>query len=74
VKKPEPFSVGKEIVKNFKEKAGAIECQTVTGQKFSGWSDFQHFISSSDKCSGLIEFVIDQASVAVESCLKLRGC
>ena len=67
VKKPEPFNVGKEIVKNFKEKAGAIECQAITGQKFSGWSDFQDFISSSDKCSGLIEFAKDQASVAVES-------
>jgi hypothetical protein len=40
VKKPEPFSVGKEIVKNFKEKAGAVECHTIAGQKFSGWSDF----------------------------------
>ena len=66
VEKPEPFNVGKEIVKNFKEEAGAIECQTITGQRFSDWSDFQDFISSSDKCSGLIEFAKDQASVAVE--------
>ena len=73
VKKPEPFSVGKEIVKNFKEKAGAIECQTVTGKKFSGWSDFQDFISFSDKCAGLIEFAKDQASETVESCSLLRG-
>ena len=46
--------------------AGAIECQTITGQKFSGWSDFQDFISSSDKCIGLIEFAKNQASIAVE--------
>ena len=68
IEKPEPFSVGKEIVKNFKEEAGAIECQTITGQKFSDWSDFQDFISSSDKCSGLIEFAKDQASIAVDKC------
>jgi len=73
VEKPEPFRVGKEIVKNFKKEAGAIECQAITGKKFSGWSDFQNFISSSDKCSGLIEFSKDQASVAVEKCsLKLK--
>ena len=68
IEKPEPFSVGKEIVKNFKEEAGAIECQTITGQKFSDWSDFQDFISSSNKCFGLIEFAKDQASIAVEKC------
>ena len=69
VENPEPFNVGKEIVNNFKEEAGAIECQTITGQKFSDWSDFQDFISSSDKCSGLIEFSKDQATIAVEKCV-----
>ena len=66
VEKAEPFNVGKDIVKNFKKEAGAIECQTITEQKFSDWSDFQDFISSSAKCSGLIEFAKDQASVVVE--------
>jgi C_GCAxxG_C_C family probable redox protein len=66
VEKPEPFNVGKEIVKTFKEETGAIECQKITKQKFSDWSDFQDFISSSDKCTGLIEFAKDQASIAVE--------
>jgi hypothetical protein len=66
VKKPEPFNVGKEIVNNFKIKAGAIECQTIAGQNFSDWSDFQGYISSSDKCFGLIEFAKDQASIAIE--------
>ena len=66
VEKPEPFNVGKGIVKNFREEAGAIECQTITGQKFSDWSDFQDFISSSAKCSGLMEFAKDEASRAIE--------
>jgi hypothetical protein len=68
VKKPEPFSIGTEILKNFKEKAGALECQTITGQKFSELSDFQDFISSSDKCAELIEYAKNQALEAVESC------
>jgi len=73
VKKPEPFNVGKEIVKNFKKETGAIECQTITGQKFSDWSDFQGYISSSDKCFGLIEFAADQASTAIKKCsLELK--
>ena len=66
VEKAEPFKVGKDIVKNFKKEAGAIECQTITGQKFSDWFDFQKFITSSDKCFGLIEFAKDQASVAIK--------
>ena len=72
VKKPEPFSVGKEIVKNFKARAGPIECHTITGRKFSGWSDFQDFISVSDLCAGLIEYAKDQALAAVESYSRLR--
>ena len=68
VENPEPFNVGKEIVKNFKKEAGAIECQTITGQKFSDWSVFQDFISSSKKCSKLIEFAKHQATISVEKC------
>ena len=69
VTKPEPFNVGKGIVKNFKKEAKAIECKTITGQKFSGWSDFQNYISSSDKCSELIELAKDRASIAIEKCV-----
>ena len=66
VTKPEPFNLGKEIVKSFKKEAGALECQTITGQKFSGWSDFQNYISSSEKCSALMELAKDQASISIE--------
>jgi hypothetical protein len=68
--KPEPFNVGKEIVNNFKKEANALECKTITGQKFSDWSDFQNYISSSDKCSALMDFAKDQASMAVEKCAR----
>jgi hypothetical protein len=66
VEKPEPFNVGKEMVKNFRQEAGEIECRKITAQQFSDWPDFQNFISSSEKCSRLMEFAKDQASIAVE--------
>lgn len=64
---PEPFCVGKNIVQKFVEKAGAIECRFITDKKFSGWTDFQKHISSSDKCSGLIELATTEASNAIKS-------
>ena len=66
VEKPDSFNVGKEIVKNFKKESGAVECRAITGQDFSGWSDFQNFISSSKKCAGLMEFAKNQSSAALE--------
>ena len=66
VKTPETFIVGKEILNNFKEKAGAIECLMITGQKFSDWYNFQDFISSSEKCSELIAFAIDHVPAVVD--------
>ena len=59
------LKINKEIVKDFIEKAGAIDCQTITGQKFSDWSGFQDFISSSDKCLALIEYAIEHASESI---------
>lgn len=67
---PEPFNIGKEIVRNFQKEAGSTECQSITGMRFSDWSDFQSYVSSSDKCFGLIEFAKDQASTAIEKCRK----
>ncbi|KUG23793.1 hypothetical protein ASZ90_006389 [hydrocarbon metagenome] len=64
---PEPFCVGKNIVKRFREKAGALECRFITDKKFSGWNDFQKYMSSSDKCAGLIELATTEASNAIKS-------
>ena len=64
--KPEPFGVGKNIIQRFREEAGAIECRTITEKEFSGWTDFQKHISSSDKCTGLIELVTTEASKAIK--------
>jgi C_GCAxxG_C_C family probable redox protein len=62
---PDPFSVGSKIVKRFRKEANSIECREITGKKFSGWEDFQKYIASSDKCAGLIELAINEASNAI---------
>jgi hypothetical protein len=67
VRKPEPFNVGKKLVRNIRKKAGALDCQTISGQKFSGWLDFQKYISSSEKCHELIEFAKNQASTVIKA-------
>jgi C_GCAxxG_C_C family probable redox protein len=63
---PEPFGVGKNIVQRFREEAGATECRTITEKEFSGWTDFQKHISSSDKCTALIELATTEASKAIK--------
>jgi hypothetical protein len=67
VRKPEPFNVGKKIVRNIQNKTGALDCQTISGQKFSGWLDFQKYITSSGKCHELIELAKNQASMAIKA-------
>jgi len=62
----ESFGVGKEIVKRFREEAGASECHAIMGKEFSGWTDFQEHISSSDKCTELIELAITETSKAIK--------
>jgi len=64
--KPEPFGIGKNIVKRFREEVGATECRTITEKVFSDWNDFQGHISSSDKCTRLIELATTEASDAIQ--------
>ena len=63
---PEPFGVGKNIVQRFREEAGATECHGITEMEFSDWTDFQQHISSSAKCTGLIELATTEASNAMQ--------
>ena len=67
---PEPFSVGREVVKEFAEAAGSTECRDITGRAFADWSAFQGYISSSDKCSGLLELATNQGSEAIKKCIQ----
>lgn len=64
---PEPFGVGKNIVQRFREEAGATECRKITEKEFSDSADFQRYMSSSDKCAGLIELATTEASNAIEA-------
>jgi C_GCAxxG_C_C family probable redox protein len=64
--KPEPFGVGKSIVQRFREEGGATECRTITEKAFYDWNDLQGHISSSDKCTGLIELATTEASKAIK--------
>jgi len=64
--RPEPFGVGKSVVQRFREEAGAMECRAITEKAFSDWNDFQGHISSSDKCSELIELATNEASAAIK--------
>jgi C_GCAxxG_C_C family probable redox protein len=65
--KPEPFGVGKNIVRRFREETGSIECRAITEKAFPDWNDFQGYISSSDKCNELIGLATNEASNAIQS-------
>lgn len=60
-----PDTLGKAVLKRFKEEAGAIECRTITGTDFSDWASFQKYMCSSDKCKELIELSINEATKAI---------
>jgi C_GCAxxG_C_C family probable redox protein len=62
----ESFGVGKEILKRFREEAGSTECHAIVGKEFSGWTDFQEHVLSSEKCDGLIKLATNEASKAIE--------
>lgn len=63
---PEPFGIGRGIVRKFKERAKSLECRDITGKTFDGFSGFQSFISRSEKCSELIDFSAGLAIDAIE--------
>jgi hypothetical protein len=68
--KPEPFGAGKNILQKFKDEAGTIDCFAISGKAFSGWDDFQKYITSSDKCNRLIELSIKEASSTINGLNK----
>lgn len=65
-KPDDSYAVGGRIVTRFKSKAGALECSAITGKSFSDWEAFQAHVQSSEICSGLIEFSIDEAVSAID--------
>jgi C_GCAxxG_C_C family probable redox protein len=63
---PEPFGVGREIVRRFREKAGSINCLDITKRRFENGKDFSEYRDSSDRCRELIEFSIEGTSKVIE--------
>jgi len=62
----ESFGMGRPLVEAFRDEAGATECATITGKRFSDWAGFQEHMSSSEKCRGLIAFAAAQACRAMK--------
>jgi hypothetical protein len=63
---PEPFGVGMEIVKNFRNKAMGIDCRQIIEKDFKNWNDFQQHMAISGKCAGLIKKGVDEACKAIK--------
>jgi integrase/recombinase XerD len=63
---PDPFNVGKRIVMRFEREAGSIDCSDITGERFADWDAFQSYVRSSEKCRGLIESSIQEATLAIQ--------
>lgn len=63
---PEPFGIGRDIVGEFRAKAGSIECRDIVSRSFAGWDDFQAYLAGSAPCAALMAAAADAASRAVE--------
>ncbi|MCK5052974.1 MAG: C_GCAxxG_C_C family protein [Anaerolineales bacterium] len=63
--KADPYDVGKTIVKRFEEEACSLDCKSITGMDFSDWASFQTYMHSSEKCKGLIDLSIQEATSAI---------
>ena len=61
------FSIGKEMVNQFKKTAGSIECSQITGQHFSSIETFNKYIEASETCKNLIRLSADIAARAIEN-------
>lgn len=66
-KSVDTFSIGKEVVNQFKETAGSIKCSQITGRYFSSPEAFCNYIETSDNCKNLIRVSADIAVRAIEN-------
>lgn len=66
------FSIGKEMVNQFKKTAGSIECSQITGQHFDSIETFNQYIEASETCKNLIRLSADIAARAIENTRSLN--
>jgi len=62
----EPYGASKGIIQKFKKEAGSLECLAITGRSFSDYESFQDYISSSEKCKGLIDLSVEETIQTIE--------
>jgi C_GCAxxG_C_C family probable redox protein len=62
---PESFMAGRGVVDDFRKSAGSLECRSITGKNFSGWEEFQAYISESKRCASLIQDLITKTSEVI---------
>jgi C_GCAxxG_C_C family probable redox protein len=63
---PEPFGIGREIVRRFHERAGTNKCRLIVGRDFTGLSDFSAHLAGSGACRDMIALSSDLALEAIE--------
>lgn len=64
-KRPDTFSIGKQMVNRFREHAGSIECRIITGKQFESMEDFGRHMENSGTCRSLIRTASDLAAEAI---------
>ncbi len=62
----EPFAVGRHLITRFRERAGGVQCSSITGRRFNGYEEFQAVMASSDRCAQLIEYASELAICEIE--------
>ncbi len=63
---PEPFGIGREIVRRFCEEAGSSQCRELVGRNLTGSADLASHLSTSRTCRRLIDLSSELASAAIE--------
>ena len=59
--KPGMWTVGKPLVKEFRDKFGSLECKDIVSRSFTSGRELAEFVPDSDICSGIKDWCRDQA-------------
>jgi C_GCAxxG_C_C family probable redox protein len=62
---PEPFGIGREIVRRFREEAGSTLCRRIAGRDVTDIADLSAHLSASRTCRSMIHLSSDLATEAV---------
>jgi hypothetical protein len=65
-KPDDPYAAAGRILTRFKSEVDSVNCSAITGKSFPDWTSFQTHMQTSEGCSRLIEFSIDEAVSAID--------